>query len=642
MFYCRTWYDSSAIQVDMRNIKLFLASANSLKKDRDEVMLFLANKNQFLVKHGVFLELVRWEFLSSSFSETRKQDDFNNELKTSDIFTCLIFDRIGKYTKEEFDTAYQNYKEGKNPRKFYLFFKELPKGKTVQVDDIILLRAKIESDEQIYRDYKNPDQLKVFLNQNLDQDLPEILTATLQDWIQREENIPLTPIVPDYILDNLDEADKMLNKKLIRDAKEVYEDSLKQISKRSNPLLFAKIKRNLAKCFIDLAGESENEEGQIQKAILYLDEAKELFDSSKHPDDLIQTLLYTAEGFHWLSFFREMGENITKAIACTNQAKEMLKNSSNTTLYHYALYHLGGLYRTLTGLTHLDMDAKVGLESLTKARKLVDPAKDPLLCSYIHQSLAQIYMVMRTESTDQKRLDEYADLILDHCKKALEHTSIEKNPKQYANILSTKANVLHNLSCETMDDKLLTSSIELYKESINIYQKYHHSVNYITFNFQLASCLFDKFHMTGNVDDLEDGKLTINDAYKICSIESHPYYFACFKFLESKYYWTKTTKMDTTEEKKFHINTAINSLRSSLTIFTEDKYRFNYLKSMSQLSKLYFALYNLTNDPRDHEMTVSLVKEGLELYKKDLVRKDAVYDEFISLLSKCVNKKRGV
>ena len=155
----------------MRNVKLFLASGNALKKDRDEIMLFLANKNQFLVKHGIFLELVRWEFLSSSFSETRKQDDFNKVLDESEIFTCLIFDRIGQYTREEFDKAYQNYKQGKNPKKFYLYFKTLPKGKREEAVEVYELRKAIEKDEQIYREYKNPDQLKLFLNQNLDEDL---------------------------------------------------------------------------------------------------------------------------------------------------------------------------------------------------------------------------------------------------------------------------------------------------------------------------------------------------------------------------------------------------------------------------------------------------------------------------------------
>jgi tetratricopeptide (TPR) repeat protein len=317
----------------MRNVKLFLASGNALKKDRDAIMLFLANKNQFLVKHGIFLELVRWEFLSSSFSETRKQDDFNKALEESEIFTCLIFDRIGQYTREEFDKAYQNYKQGKNPKKFYLYFKTLSKNKKEEAIDVYEFRKAIEKDEQIYREYKNPDQLKLFINENLDLDLPEILKQFIQYSITNLDSVPETQNVPEYILDNLDDADKMLNKKLTRNAKEIYEESLKQISKHTQRFLYAKVKRNLAKCNIDLACERDDEENQIQKAIVYLEEVLQIFDPSIHSEELAQTYIHIGEGYNWLAFFREKKENIFKAIEATKKAIDILKNIPKSPLY---------------------------------------------------------------------------------------------------------------------------------------------------------------------------------------------------------------------------------------------------------------------------------------------------------------------
>jgi hypothetical protein len=43
----------------------------------------------------------------------------------------------------------------------------------------------------------------------------------------------VTETIPDYILDNLDEADKLLNKNLTEEALEIYQDTLKQVNKKN-------------------------------------------------------------------------------------------------------------------------------------------------------------------------------------------------------------------------------------------------------------------------------------------------------------------------------------------------------------------------------------------------------------------------
>lgn len=618
----------------MRNVKMFLASGNSLKKDRDEVMLFLANKNQYLVKHGIFLELVRWEFLSSSFSETRKQDDFDNEVKTSEIFTCLIFDKIGKYTKEEFETAYQNYKDGLNPKKFYLYFKILPKNKKEKYAEVLSFRAKIEEEEQIYRDYKNPDQLKVFLGQNLDQDLPEILRLTIQDYILNQDTVPETQNVPEYILDNLEDADKMLNQKLTRNAKEIYEESLKQISKHTQPFLYAKVKRNLAKSIIDLACESDDEENQIRKAIVYLEEVVQIFDPSIHSEELAQTYIHIGEGYNWLAFFREKKENLFKAIEATKKAIDILKNIPKSPIYIKSLYGLGCRYRELASLSNLEQDALTGLEYFTKSLSLSDPSKDPVYYCYIQREMAQTYLILRRMNPPKEMKDDYTNRILEHCKKGIDVISIEKNPRQYASMLSMKASILFSVSCETKDSKLLTESIDLYRESISISKKYLHSVNYLSQLFQFISCWLEKFRLMGDSKDLEEFKHYINEAFQISSIDTHPYYFASFKYLESSYFWMLVKKIDqSTQEKITHIRLAISSLGISLSVFTKESYLINYIKTKNQIANYFFTLYKLTKDPGDLEKTIIELKDGLAPYQQGLLNTDSIYDLLIELES---------
>ena len=44
-------------------------------------------------------------------SKTRKQDDYNELVKKSDLFVCLFQNKVGGYSEEEFDVAYKHLDE---------------------------------------------------------------------------------------------------------------------------------------------------------------------------------------------------------------------------------------------------------------------------------------------------------------------------------------------------------------------------------------------------------------------------------------------------------------------------------------------------------------------------------------------------
>ena len=105
-----------------RTIKIFLASSSELREDRDAFDLYFRQQNDLLRKHGVYLEIIRWEKCLDAMAETRLQDEYNKEVRDCDVFVSLFFTKTGKFTREEFDTAYRQFKKAGKPL-IYTFFK---------------------------------------------------------------------------------------------------------------------------------------------------------------------------------------------------------------------------------------------------------------------------------------------------------------------------------------------------------------------------------------------------------------------------------------------------------------------------------------------------------------------------------------
>lgn len=109
----------------IQTYKIFLASSSELIEDRDQFEIFINRENKDLIKKGVFLELVRWEDFLDAMSNTRLQDEYNKVLCECDIAVCLFFTKVGKYTAEEFNKAFGQFKKSGKP-KIYTYFKDAP------------------------------------------------------------------------------------------------------------------------------------------------------------------------------------------------------------------------------------------------------------------------------------------------------------------------------------------------------------------------------------------------------------------------------------------------------------------------------------------------------------------------------------
>ncbi|MFN3997419.1 hypothetical protein [Algoriphagus sp.] len=159
----------------MRTIRIFLASSSELKEDRDQFRLFISTENDRLHSKGIYLKLVQWEYFLDAISDTRLQSEYNNAIRSCDIVLCLFFTKVGKYTAEEFDTAYEIFKDQGKPY-IWTYFKnsQIDTGSiTDQIMTLLAFKKKIGDLGHFYTEYTNIDNLINKYRSQLDRILPE-------------------------------------------------------------------------------------------------------------------------------------------------------------------------------------------------------------------------------------------------------------------------------------------------------------------------------------------------------------------------------------------------------------------------------------------------------------------------------------
>jgi hypothetical protein len=151
--------------------KLFLASSAELGEDRKEFEIFVNRKNKDWVGKGLFLELVVWEDFLDAVSKTRLQDEYNQAIRECDIFVMLFFTKVGRYTEEEFETAFGQFRATNKPF-IFTYFKdaEITTGSANRKDLMSLwaFQEKLDDLGHFYSRYKNTDQLILHFGRQLD------------------------------------------------------------------------------------------------------------------------------------------------------------------------------------------------------------------------------------------------------------------------------------------------------------------------------------------------------------------------------------------------------------------------------------------------------------------------------------------
>ncbi len=157
-----------------KNIKIFFASSSELKDEREQFEIFINRENKQLDKEGIFIELELWEYFIDAMSKTRLQDEYNTVVKNSDIFVSLFFTKVGKYTLEEFETAFGQFKKTGKPL-VYTYFKDasIKTGQiTNEIKSLLKFKEKLKKLGHFETNYENIEGLQLHFKKQLEKVLP--------------------------------------------------------------------------------------------------------------------------------------------------------------------------------------------------------------------------------------------------------------------------------------------------------------------------------------------------------------------------------------------------------------------------------------------------------------------------------------
>lgn len=102
--------------------KIFLASSAELAADRDAFEMMVRRQNDQWERRGYEFDVVRWENFVDSMSRDGLQQEYNKAVRGCDIFVMLFFTKVGPFTREEFEVAFEHLAAGSGPR-IYTYFR---------------------------------------------------------------------------------------------------------------------------------------------------------------------------------------------------------------------------------------------------------------------------------------------------------------------------------------------------------------------------------------------------------------------------------------------------------------------------------------------------------------------------------------
>jgi len=176
----------------MEKKKLFLASSSELKEDREQFEIFINRKNKDWINKGIFLDLILWEDFLDAMSQTRLQEEYNKAISQCGIFVMLFFTKVGRYTEEEFQTAFGQFKATNRPF-IFTYFKDAPISTGELNDDVLSLlqfKKKLSALGHFYTVYKSIEDLQLKFGQQL-----EKLAATGFIELKPDKTEPAAPAI---------------------------------------------------------------------------------------------------------------------------------------------------------------------------------------------------------------------------------------------------------------------------------------------------------------------------------------------------------------------------------------------------------------------------------------------------------------
>jgi TIR domain len=150
--------------IRMKKIKIFLASSNELKPEREQFEIEIYRKCKAWFNEDIFIHLDIWEDLSARMSLTGLQSEYNKFVNEADLFVLLAYSKVGNYTEEEFENAFGQFKATKKPF-IFTYFKTPPDN---AAESLAHFKEKLSDLKHFYADFKNSNDLWNQFNKELE------------------------------------------------------------------------------------------------------------------------------------------------------------------------------------------------------------------------------------------------------------------------------------------------------------------------------------------------------------------------------------------------------------------------------------------------------------------------------------------
>lgn len=145
----------------MKRIKIFLASSvEDLREDRLQVGDFFRQLNELYLDSGVHFSLIKCEDYDSSIVDGGKQQEFDREIRESELVFFLFFKKVGDYTRHELEVALEAFQNQTKPR-VIIYFKYVNNIEEVEHEVHDFMQFVDREMKHYYNTYGNIDTLKL-------------------------------------------------------------------------------------------------------------------------------------------------------------------------------------------------------------------------------------------------------------------------------------------------------------------------------------------------------------------------------------------------------------------------------------------------------------------------------------------------
>ena len=386
--------------MEQKTYNIFLASSNELREDRIAFGDFIRHLDNIYENRGIRIKLFKWEDYDAAYNDCRKQGEYNENVKTSNMFLTLFSTIGGKYTIEEFNVAVEAYRKNRSP-KVYVYCKTLQEGQE-ETPALKRFKKKLKKElEYFWINYSNQDNLQLHF---------------MLQFLQVENSMGSL---------KLDEGKVKLEETTIAEVKNLpFAANNKDYQRISAELGTLPNEIDSARKFLDEHPDNEYMQGELQKKLNRYNNLKEEFAQ------LQQTLFDTSQRIATMQ-----RENLSDKLRRATEAFESGNmERANTLLDEIAIdaeTHKANLEQNRE-LVHQDIEAFL-LQAKTKMAEVNTPIEDRI------KEVHAIYVKADQWAKDSALPDDKLDgLLKDYARFLFDYGKYKESEQVYLRLVSLR------------------------------------------------------------------------------------------------------------------------------------------------------------------------------------------------------------